>query len=71
MLTFYSLTNFIVDWYVSGGAAQLFDVIAGITAFLTLLTIPMYIYGKKYRRYWSQNNLLVKLRLDESPDSGK
>ncbi|CAJ0553033.1 Ff.00g115450.m01.CDS01 [Fusarium sp. VM40] len=67
---FYGLTNFIVDWYMSGGAAQLFDTIAGITAFLTLLTVPMYFYGKKYRRYWSQHNLLVKLKLDESPDTG-
>jgi hypothetical protein len=55
---------------MSGGAAQLFDTIAGITAFLTLLTVPMYFYGKKYRRYWSQHNLLVKLKLDESPDTG-
>ncbi|KAF4967730.1 hypothetical protein FSARC_4791 [Fusarium sarcochroum] len=38
---FYGLTNFIVDWYISSGAAQVFDIIAGITAFLTLLTIPM------------------------------
>ncbi|KAJ4250194.1 hypothetical protein NW762_012009 [Fusarium torreyae] len=67
---FYGLTNFIVEWYLTNGAAQLFDVIAGITAFLTLLTIPMYVYGKRYRRYWSQHNLLVKLRLDESPDTG-
>ncbi|KAM0184774.1 hypothetical protein ACHAPI_012351, partial [Fusarium lateritium] len=49
---FYGLTNFILDWYISGGAAQIFDVIAGITAFLILMTVLMYIYGKQYRRYW-------------------
>ncbi|CVK96640.1 uncharacterized protein FMAN_10970 [Fusarium mangiferae] len=61
---FYGLVNFIVEWYMTSGPAHLFDVIAGITAFLTLLTIPMYFYGKCYRRYWSQHNLLVKMRLD-------
>ncbi|KAI0123387.1 major facilitator superfamily domain-containing protein [Xylariales sp. AK1849] len=42
---FYGLTNFIVDWYMKGGAAQLFDCIAGITAFLVLVTAPMYVFG--------------------------
>ncbi|KAM5354823.1 hypothetical protein ACJ41O_001469 [Fusarium nematophilum] len=64
---YYGLTNFIVDWYMTGGAAQIFDIIAGITAFLTLVTIPMYVYGKRYRRYWSKNNLMVRMGLDEDP----
>ncbi|KAH7118615.1 major facilitator superfamily domain-containing protein [Dactylonectria estremocensis] len=64
---FYGLTNFIVEWYVTKGAAEVFDVIAGITAFLVLLTVPMYVYGKRYRHHWGHHNLLVKMGLDEDP----
>ncbi|KAF5699381.1 major facilitator superfamily transporter [Fusarium mundagurra] len=67
---YYGLVNFIVDWYLTAGPAQIFDVIAGISAFLILLTLPMYMYGKKYRRFWSKHNVLVKLKLDEDPDTG-
>ncbi|KAJ3457817.1 hypothetical protein MRS44_014958 [Fusarium solani] len=66
---FYGLTNFIVDWYVARGAAELFDTIAGITGFLMLLTVPMYVYGKRYRHHWGHHNLLVLLHLDESPNA--
>ncbi|KAF5009348.1 hypothetical protein FDECE_4446 [Fusarium decemcellulare] len=64
---FYGLTNFIVEWYMARGATEVFDVIAGITAFLILLTVPMYVYGKRYRHHWGHHNLLVKMRLDEDP----
>lgn len=69
MLMLCSLTNFIVDWYVARGAAELFDTIAGITGFLMLLTVPMYVYGKRYRHHWGHHNLLVLLHLDESPNA--
>ncbi|KAJ2901602.1 uncharacterized protein MKZ38_001622 [Zalerion maritima] len=62
---FYGLTNFVVEWYTTQGAAGVFDVIAGITAFLVLLTLPMYVYGKRYRLYWSRHNILVRLSLDD------
>ncbi|KAF4458726.1 hypothetical protein FALBO_14530 [Fusarium albosuccineum] len=64
---FYGLTNFIVEWYMARGATEVFDVIAGITAFLILFTVPMYVYGKRYRHHWGHHNLLVKMRLDEDP----
>ncbi|CAK7236642.1 hypothetical protein SBRCBS47491_009707 [Sporothrix bragantina] len=64
---FYGLTNYIVEWFTDQGAQNLFGVIAGITGFLMLLTFPMYIYGKRYRHYWSSHNLLVKLHLDDDP----
>ena len=66
-----SLTNYIVDWYIDQGPEKLFGVIAGITGFLMLLTIPMYIYGKRYRHYWSSHNLLVKLHLDDDPHASQ
>ncbi|CAK7207835.1 hypothetical protein SEUCBS139899_010650 [Sporothrix eucalyptigena] len=64
---FYGLTNYIVEWFTDQGPQNLFGVIAGITGFLMLLTFPMYIYGKRYRHYWSSHNLLVKLHLDDDP----
>ncbi|KAM0328719.1 hypothetical protein ACHAQA_005132 [Verticillium albo-atrum] len=67
---FYGLTTFIVDWYLQKGPAQVFDVISGISAFLILLTIPMYIFGKRYRQHWSRHNVLVKLGLDGEVTAG-
>lgn len=47
--------------------AEVFDVIGGITAALILLTIPMYMYGKRYRWYWIHHNVLAWMGLDDDP----
>ncbi len=41
-MTFYSN-----DWVQYQGVRNCFFVIGGITVFVTLLTIPMYIWGKR------------------------
>ncbi|VUC37776.1 unnamed protein product [Clonostachys rosea] len=62
---FYGVTLFIIPWYEQRGASEVFNTIAGISAFLMALTIPMYIWGKRYRHHWGHHNVLVMLRLDE------
>lgn len=39
-------------------------VMAGITAFMSILSIPMYIYGKRYRLWWHKHNALKWLHLE-------
>ncbi|KIW73930.1 hypothetical protein PV04_02009 [Phialophora macrospora] len=61
---FYGLTNYVIDWYLTQGAVDMAGTMAGITGFLCLLAIPMYIYGKKYRYFWHKHNALKWLHLE-------
>ncbi|EXJ86756.1 hypothetical protein A1O3_03710 [Capronia epimyces CBS 606.96] len=61
---FYGLTNYIIQWYTSGGPVQVFGTLSGITAFVCLLLIPLYVYGKRYRSFWHHYNMLRILRLE-------
>ncbi len=42
-------------------------IMAGITACLCLLAIPMYVFGKKYRYWWHKHNALRWLHLETDP----
>ncbi|OCT53129.1 hypothetical protein CLCR_09908 [Cladophialophora carrionii] len=61
---FYGLTNYVIDWYATSGAIDMAGTMAGITGFLCLLAIPMYVYGKKYRYFWHKHNALKWLHLE-------
>lgn len=63
-LVFYGLSTYVIEWYLTRGATELFGTAAGITAGLCLLTIPLYIYGKRYRLFWQQHNLVKKFNLE-------
>lgn len=58
-----SLVNYVVDWYMDQGVVDMFGVMAGITVAMTLTTLPMYVFGKRYRNFWQHHNLLVKFGL--------
>lgn len=60
----YSLSNFIVDWLVAQGPATVFYTMAGISAGLMLLAIPMYLFGKRYRGFWSRHDIIKKFGLE-------
>lgn len=45
------LAFYISDWLLTSGVRNAFFTLGGITAGLTLLTIPMYIYGKRLRSW--------------------
>ena len=47
----FGLTFYANDWIVAQGVRDAFYVIGGTTIAVTLLTIPMYIYGKRARSW--------------------
>ncbi|KIW49206.1 hypothetical protein PV05_10905 [Exophiala xenobiotica] len=68
---FYGLTNYVINWWATDGALDMAGTMAGITAILCLLGIPIYVWGKKYRNYWHHHNLLKKLRLETDQTFGE
>ncbi|KAJ5668285.1 uncharacterized protein N7477_006855 [Penicillium maclennaniae] len=51
---------FIVDWLQSDGSRLVFLVIGGIQIFFLLMTIPMYIYGKRARMWTVRKRLMER-----------
>jgi hypothetical protein len=49
---------FFVPWWQSAGAKTVWGVAAGVQAGLALFVIPLYIYGKRMRAYWSRHTFL-------------
>lgn len=47
----FGLTFYCNDWIAVQGVRNCFFVIGGITVAVTLLTIPMYVFGKKARSF--------------------
>ncbi|KAL5478934.1 hypothetical protein ACEPAI_2221 [Sanghuangporus weigelae] len=45
------ITFIINDWFEARGVLNVFCIVGGITMFTSLLTIPMYIYGKRARSW--------------------
>lgn len=52
------LAYFAYDWIFTGGIDRMFIIFASIEVFICLLSIPMYIFGKKNRLYFHQHDLL-------------
>ncbi|KAI1907053.1 hypothetical protein LOZ53_002036 [Ophidiomyces ophidiicola] len=57
------LTYFAYDWVVHGGQKKVFITIATIQAGICLLTIPMYIFGKRNRSFFHRHDILKMLHL--------
>ena len=55
---FYGMSYYVNNWIVTGGPMQMFGVMAGISAFVILLAVPLYIWGKRYRSFWARHNLM-------------
>jgi MFS family permease len=55
---FYGMSYYVNNWIMRGGPMQMFGTFAGISAFLVLLGIPLYIFGKRYRSFWARHNLM-------------
>lgn len=60
-----------VDWYTRDGPGKVFDILGGITAALCLISLPMYMLGKKYRAFWGRYNMIHILHLETRPDPGE
>ncbi|TVY25643.1 Protein HOL1, partial [Lachnellula hyalina] len=60
---FYGFSYFVNDWTAAVGPSEVFYVFGGVAFGLTLTTVPLYIFGKKYRSIWSRHNLLAKFSI--------
>lgn len=59
----YGYSYFVNDWAVSDGPLRIFVVLGSVAAGL-MLTMPItFIFGKRYRSWWSRNNLMKKLKI--------
>ncbi|KAF2099885.1 MFS general substrate transporter [Rhizodiscina lignyota] len=58
---FYGYSYFVNNWAAASGPGQVFYVWGGVSFALLLTTIPLYVFGKRYRSYWHRHNLLKKL----------
>lgn len=58
-LTF-GLTYFVNDWLEQDGVLVVFNVLGSIFVAVNLLTIPLWIYGKKIRGFIARNKTLYK-----------
>lgn len=63
---FYGLSNFANDWVAAKGPAEIMYVFGGTSIFLSLLGLPVYIYGKRMRSWWARNDLFKKLKMETS-----
>lgn len=58
---FYGYSYFVNNWTATAGPGEVFYVWGGLSFLLALTTIPIYVYGKRYRSYWCRHNLLAKI----------
>ncbi|KXL42274.1 hypothetical protein M433DRAFT_151003 [Acidomyces richmondensis BFW] len=63
---FYGLSNFANNWVAAKGPTQIMYVFGGTSAFLCLLAIPTYIFGKRMRSWWTRHDLFVLMKMKTS-----
>lgn len=68
---FYGLSNFANNWVAAAGPEQIMYVFGGTSLFLALLAIPVYMFGKKLRSWWSRHDLFKILRMETSGPSSQ
>jgi hypothetical protein len=61
---FYGLSNFANPWVEANGPEQIMYVFGGTSIFLALLGIPVYIFGKRLRSWWSRHDLFVLFKME-------
>jgi MFS family permease len=66
---FYGMSYYVNNWLMVGGPMQMFGSCAGISAFVILLAVPVYIWGKRYRSFWSRHNLMRLAGLKSHADA--
>jgi MFS family permease len=55
---FYGMSYYVNNWIGRGGPMQMFGSFAGISVFVILLGVPLYVFGKRYRSFWARHNLM-------------
>ncbi|KAI0096056.1 MFS general substrate transporter [Hypoxylon sp. NC0597] len=59
LLTF-GLTYFVNDWLSKDGVLKVFNVLGGVFVAVNLLTIPLWIFGKRLRSFIARNKALYQ-----------
>ncbi|KAH6720065.1 serine/threonine kinase 16 [Leptodontidium sp. MPI-SDFR-AT-0119] len=63
LLTF-GLTYFVNDWLVKDGVLNVFNVLGSTFVAVVMLTVPLWIFGKKIRSAVARNDLLTRFMKD-------
>ncbi|OCT54622.1 cycloheximide resistance protein [Cladophialophora carrionii] len=58
----FGMNYFISDWITKQGPLEVFSIIGGLHIFICLLTVPMWIYGKRCRSFTARNPLFRKIQ---------
>ncbi|KAJ4516781.1 hypothetical protein HRR75_003441 [Exophiala dermatitidis] len=58
----FGLNYFISDWLSSQPVMEVFSIIGGVHIFICLLTVPMWIFGKRCRSFTARNPILKKIQ---------
>ncbi|OQV05803.1 hypothetical protein CLAIMM_10473 [Cladophialophora immunda] len=61
---FYGLSNYANNWVAAHGPEQIMYVFGGTSIFLSLLAIPVYIFGKRLRSWWARHDLFKMLKME-------
>lgn len=64
LLTF-GLTYFVNDWLVKDGALEVFCILGGLFLIVCLLTVPLWIFGKRIRSWIGRNAWLQRFMNDD------
>lgn len=70
---FYGLSSFANNWVAAKGPTEIMYVFGGTSAFMCLLAIPTYMFGKRMRSWWARNDLFVKFGMETTgpkPEAG-
>lgn len=62
-LLFYGYSYFVNDWTASAGPRAPFYTFGAISLVFVSTTVLVYVFGKKYRMFWSKHNVLEKLNI--------
>jgi len=58
----FGMNYFISSWITNEGPLEVFSIIGGIHIFICLLTVPMWIFGKRCRSLTARNKFLRKIQ---------
>lgn len=67
---FYGLSNFANNWVAAKGPEEIMFTFGGTTLAMCALAIPVYVFGKKLRSWWTRHDLFLKFGMQASgPES--
>jgi len=63
---FYGMSYVANDWVARSGPFEVLAVCGGTSVAVCAMALPIYIYGKRLRSFWSRHNLLVMFGMQTS-----